>query len=302
MDQTDSIRHPTHPAQGPGHLASVTLLLVGAGLWGVFWYPLRWLESVGLPGLWAVAVIYTGATLVGLFLARHLLREAGRWPVRLLGIALTSGLSGTAFSLGMIEGHVVRVLLLFYLSPLWSVVMARLFLDEQLNAAAVAALALALAGAVVMLLPGAETTPLGRADALGLLAGMAFATTNIQVRHAQAIPLRLKSLAAWAGAPFLAAGAAWASGRGVPVEAAPWLVALAVGALMMTTMTVTVQVGVTWLPVQQSSVILLFELVAGAISSALVAGEVIGVREGLGGLLIVAGGLLSARPPPKEGA
>jgi drug/metabolite transporter (DMT)-like permease len=67
-------------------------------------------------------------------------------------------------------------------------------------------------------------------------------------------------------------------------------------------MTVTVQVGVTWLPVQQSSVILLFELVAGAISSALIAGEVIGVREGLGGLLIVAGGLLSARPPSTEDA
>ncbi|MFW5909383.1 MAG: DMT family transporter [Thiohalospira sp.] len=301
MDQTDSIRQPGDPPQGPGHLASVTLLLVGAGLWGVFWYPLRWLDAMGLPGLWAVAAIYVGASAVGLIAARHHLRDAGRWPVRLLGIALTSGLSGTAFSLGMIEGHVVRVLLLFYLSPVWSVAMARLFLGERLNAAAVTALVLALAGAVVMLLPGAEGAPLGRADALGLLAGMAFATTNIQVRHAQAIPLRVKSLAAWSGAPFLAAGAAWASGQGVPSGAEPWLVALAVGALMMTTMTVTVQVGVTWLPVQQSSVILLFELVAGAVSSALVAGEVIGVREVVGGLLIVAGGLLSARPPPQEG-
>ncbi|MGM0412072.1 MAG: DMT family transporter [Pseudomonadota bacterium] len=301
MDQTDSIRQPGDPPQGPGHLASVTLLLVGAGLWGVFWYPLRWLDAAGLPGLWAVAAIYVGATVVGLVAARHHLRDFRRWPGRLTAIALTSGLSGTAFSLGMIEGHVVRVLLLFYLSPVWSVAMAHLLLGERLNATAGVALALALAGAVVMLLPGAESTPLGRADALGLLAGMAFATTNIQVRHAQAIPLRVKSLAAWAGAPFLAGGAAWAGGQGVPVEAGPWLVALAVGALMMTTMTVTVQVGVTWLPVQQSSVILLFELVAGAVSSALVAGEVIGVREALGGLLIVAGGLLSARPPPGEG-
>lgn len=161
MDRTDSIRHPTHPAQGPGHLSSVALLLVGAGLWGVFWYPLRWLETAGLPGLWAVAAIYTGATAMGLVAARHHLRDFRRWPGRLTAIALTSGLSGTAFSLGMIEGHVVRVLLLFYLSPVWSVAMAHLLLGERLNTTAVVALALALAGAVSCCCRGRKARPWG---------------------------------------------------------------------------------------------------------------------------------------------
>ena len=38
---------------GLGHRGTVGLTLVASLLWGVWWIPIRWLESGGLPGVWA---------------------------------------------------------------------------------------------------------------------------------------------------------------------------------------------------------------------------------------------------------
>ncbi len=50
-------------------------------------------------------------------------------------------------------GDVVRVVLLFYLMPLWSVLLARLLLDERLTRLALLRLVLAVAGAGAVLWP-----------------------------------------------------------------------------------------------------------------------------------------------------
>ena len=60
-------------------------------------------------------------------------------------------------------------------------------------------------------------------------------------------------------------------------------------------MTFTVQYGVTKLPVYRSAVILLFELVAGAVSSQLLTDEVMELNEWIGGGFIVLAAYLSAR-------
>ena len=55
-------------------------------------------------------------------------------------------------------GDVVRVVLLFYLMPLWAVLLARVLLDEQLTRAAALRVAMALVGAAMVLWP-AEPRP-----------------------------------------------------------------------------------------------------------------------------------------------
>jgi drug/metabolite transporter (DMT)-like permease len=56
-----------------------------------------------------------------------------------------------------------------------------------------------------------------------------------------------------------------------------------------------VQYGVTHLPVHQSAVIALIELVAGAVSQQLLTDELVTSREWLGGVLIAIGAYLSGR-------
>ena len=57
-------------------------------------------------------------------------------------------------------------------------------------------------------------------------------------------------------------------------------------------MTWTAQYGVTHLPIRVSSIIFLLEIIAGAISSALLTNEHVSLNEILGGMLIIAAGLV----------
>lgn len=284
-------------ADGANQAIVIPVMLAGSTLWGLYWLPLRWLEQVGLEGLWALTFIYIGATAtLGLVARRQWAALAGaRW--RLLGIGLSAAVSGIAFGLGMLEGQVARVLILFYLSPVWAVLLGRMLLGERLLAVTVPALVLALLGAGLMLLSdlrGLDRGLLGAfspADLLGLVAGFAFALTNVQLRAARGLPGALRNLASVALVPPLAAVAA--AGVGTSFDAPWWalLAALGVGVVWMSSMISATQYGISRMPLQRSSVLLLFELVVGAVSAAWLAGEVLGTTELAGGACIVLAGL-----------
>ncbi len=272
-------------------------MLAGSTLWGLFWLPLRWLEQAGVGGLWTLTFLYIGATGTLSVLARrhwHLLPAA---PWRLLGIGLSAAVSGITFGLGMIEGEVARVLILFYLSPVWAVLLGRVLLAELILPVTVPALVLALAGAGLMLLSDAPEAVEGLvpafspADLLGLVAGLAFALTNVQLRAGRGLPGALRNLATCALVPPLAGAAALV--LGTPL-AAPWWAApaaIGIGVAWLSAMISATQLGISRLPLQRSSVLLLLELIVGGVSAALLAGEALSLAELAGGACIVLAGL-----------
>ncbi len=278
-------------------------LLLSATLWGVFWYPLRLLEQEGLAGLWSSLVIYGAALVVGLpvlWRSRHALHQ----PRLLVLLALASGWTNIAFILAVLEGNVVRVMLLFFLSPLWTVLLGRFILGERLNTAARLTLLLALSGSLIMLWDPALGVPWPRqaADWLAISAGFAFALSNVLVRRMQQVPVRLKAVAAWWGVVGLALVMIVTGAQPVPAVALPvWAAAALLGALGIVLMTVAVVYGVTHMPAHRSAVILLFELVAGAVSSQLLTPEVVQPNEWLGGLLILTAGWFAARASLGDG-
>lgn len=274
-------------------------LLLGATLWGVIWYPLRLLEQAGLAGLWTTLILYLAALAVVPALSwGRSLDWSGARRGSLLALALASGWCNVAFILAVLDGAVVRVLLLFYLSPVWAVLLGRVILGERLTVIALATLALALSGAAIMLWDPAlgAPWPRDRADWLAASSGFAFALGNVLVRRLQDVPLLAKTAIAWTG--VVAVSALGLVLLGVPLPqagAAPLLGAAALGALGITVMTLAVLYGVTHLPVQRSAVILLFEIVAGALSAYWLAGEVLGAAEWVGGALIVTASWLATR-------
>ncbi len=288
-----------HALQG---LLPVGALLLSATMWGVLWYPLRLLETAGLAGLWSSLVIYGAALLAGLpvlWRFRRGLRAQGVPQRRLLVLlALASGWTNIAFILAVLEGNVVRVMLLFFLSPLWTVLLARLLLAERLNRAARLTVLLALSGSLTMLWEPGLGLPWPRdgADWLALSSGFAFALSNVLVRRLQAVPVPLKAVVAWWGVVGLAFLLILAGGVPVPAVAFPvWGAAALIGMLGIVVMTLAVVYGVTHMPAHRSAVILLFELVAGAASAQWLTDEVVQPREWLGGALIVAAAWFSAR-------
>lgn len=283
---------PSHP------WLAVNALLLAATMWGLLWYPMRLLEQAGLPGLWATLVAYAVASAAGVLFGFRYLGEFVRYPLWLLGLAAAAGWCNVAFILAIIDGTVVRVVLLFYLSPLWTVLLGRLFLGEHIDRAAVLVLTVAMAGAALMLWDPAMGAPWPQdgTDWMAISSGFAFAINNVIVRGSGHIALAAKTNAAWLGGAVLAGVWIVVFGAAVPDPGPqPWWGAVAVGLFGIVVMTVTVQYGVTHMPVRRSAIILLFELVVAAISAQLLAQEALLAREWLGGALIVAAAVIAAR-------
>ncbi len=272
-------------------------LLLTATLWGLVWYPLRLLEAQGLSGLWLSLASYGAVLVLGLV---WLWRGRSDWQHNsvVLGLMLlATGWTNVAFVLAILDGTVVRVLLLFYLSPLWALVLGWVLLGEHPGSSGLLVFVVAIAGAVIMLWDPALGMPWPRdeADWLAVSAGFTFSFANVMVRKTQHVSIYTKSSVSWLGVVLVAA--VWILVVQEPLPSVPlsvWMGAALLGWLGFVVMTVTVIYGVSHMPVHRSAVILLFELVAGAVSSLLLTDEQVQAQEWLGGALILAAAYLAA--------
>jgi drug/metabolite transporter (DMT)-like permease len=284
----------------------VASLLVGASLWGVVWYPYRLLGAAGLDGAWASAITYGVALAVGSAAFLGHWRDVARAPWACLAMGLAIGWSNLAYVIGVLEGEVMRVLLLFYLAPLWTVPLARLLLGERLDARGAAVMAIAVAGAAVMLWHPEHGAPwpASRAEWLGVAAGFFFALGNVLVRSLPQLRDTTKSLAIWAGVTAASIlYLPWAptpAGTAARVAAATWAIWLPVG-LVLVGMSLALQYGLSRVPANRAIVILLFELVVAAFASWHLAGEILRPQDWIGGALIVAASLVSGWGDGKRG-
>ena len=280
-------------------------LLFAASFWGSIWYPLRQLEAAGLGGLWAICIVYGTATLAAALLAWPRWAELRTHPWLLALLALAGGWMNTAFVLAMLEGNVVRVLLLFYLSPLWSTLLGWWWLGERPSRGGWLTLALATLGAVAMLwdprlgLPW----PQGRADWLALSAGLTFSLSNVLLRRLQHLSESLRLFVGVGGVLLVIGVWLGVAGPDLPaVGAAVWGGAILLGGLGVFLAGFVTVYGVSHMPVHRSAIIMLFELVAGVVSSQWLTDEVVTGVEWLGGGLIVLGAYFAARGSARDAA
>lgn len=281
----------------PPMLLPVLVLLCAATFWGGVWYPLRLLDEAGLGGLWTTWVIFATAAVPGIVLAWSRRDELWEQPGLLLLIAVTNGWLNTAFVLAMLDGEVMRVLLLFYLSPLWSTLLGWWWLKERPSRWGWWTLLLAMAGALLMLWNPSLGFPWPQdaADWLALSSGLGFSLSNVLVRRMHHLSVPLRSAVIWWG--VVAVSGVWLLLSGSPwpqVSGSTWLGAMALGLFGIFLSVLAVVYGVSKMPVHRSAIILLFELVAGGVSSLLLTNEQLLPIEWAGGGLIVIAAWLSA--------
>ena len=279
------------------HILPVLSLLLTASLWGLVWYPLRLLEGQGLSGLWVTLSSYGAELVLGLV---WLWRSRSDWqykPLVLGMMTLAVGWCNVAFVLAVLDGTVVRVLLLFYLSPLWALLLGWVLLEEHPGASGLLVFVLALAGAITMLWDPdlGVPWPRDRADWLAVSSGFAFSFANVMVRKSPRVSMQTKSAASWLGVVLVAGIWILIVQEPFPlVQVSTWFAAALLGWLGFVVMTVTVIYGVSHMPVHRSAVILLFELVVGAVSSLILTDERVLLQEWLGGALILTAAYLAA--------
>ena len=275
-------------------------VLSGALVWGLIWYPYRVLQDAGVSGPLATLITYLLAMLCGAFvLSRiwHELSGAGWWAV---GLVFSAGWSNFGYVLAVLEGEVMRVLLLFYLAPLWTILFSYWLLGERLNRYGYLVIALSFGGAVVMLWRPQLGLPLPQnpSEWIGLSAGMSFALSNVVSRRSAHLSVTAKSTSVLFGTALLTAPLLlWQGGlpdQLLAIEAQSWLILALLGMVLCAT-SFAVQYGLSRLAANRVIILFLFELVFAAIASYFLAGEAMGLRDWLGATLIVSASLLSGR-------
>ena len=273
-------------------------LLFGAVCWGVIWYPYRIMQDAGISGV--VASFYTYVIAVGIFalVLFKQWRAAIHQPKIIIWLAIVAGWTNLSYVLAIIEGEVMRVMLLFYLSPLWTLVLAHFWLKERTNKRGVAVIILSLIGAFIMLWQeGALPLPNNNAEWLALSAGMGFSLTNVITRYASNLTLPAKSMAVWIGVLLMSLLFIAFEDASFPnPQDLSWLQGLLIllVALLLMAATLLVQYGITHIPVTKASVLFMFELVVAAIAAYFLTDETMSLREWLGGALIVVAALFAA--------
>ena len=290
------------------HVWAIPSLLFGATMWGLIWYPYRLLQDVGAGGVATAFLTYLIPLLLTLaFTWRHLLTARAHlgW---LAVLALAAGWTNLAYVLAVIEGEVMRVVLLFYLAPVWTVFIARWMLGEKLTLWGWAIMLFSFTGAVVMLWPkdGGLPLPANRAEWTALSAGVSFALANVVTRKVDEADHWAKALAVWIGVCVVAGLAAAFVSQPfafvTTINTHTVLILLSVG-LCIGAMTLAVQYGLSHTLANRAIVILLFELVAAALSSWWWVNETLNLQEWIGAAMIITGSLFSGhleKPPARE--
>ena len=283
------------PGRGAPWLAAGALA-VNAFVWGVSWWPFRQLQAAGLHPLWATVLVYGLAVAVITAVRPRAWAQLFTTPV-LWVLVLASGATNATFNWAMTIGDVVRVVLLFYLMPLWAVLLARPLLGERITRAALLRVALALAGAATVLWPaeGGWPWPRSLAEWLGIAGGFSFALNNVMLRREAQRSEEARALAMFLGGVAVSALIALASGAAPPAAAhAGWLVGgLALG-LAFLAGNLSLQYGAARLPANVTAVVMITEVLFATASSVLLGAAAPDAQQLAGGALIVTATLLAA--------
>ncbi len=302
---------------------AVLALALNALVWGLSWWPLHQLHAHGLHPLWATAAVFALATLVLCFISPQGWRHFKQHP-QLWWLMVASGLTNIGFNWAVTTGDVVRVVLLFYLMPTWSLLLAWWMLGDRPTRGALMRLSLALVGVLLVLKTAESPWPLPQdlSDVLALLAGFTFALTNIWLLRLQHTPESSRMLAMFGGGALMATVcAALATLTGVipAVFAAPpnglevlgisrWLsdanVLQAIGiwtpyvvglSAAFLVSNFTLQYGAARLSAHTTAMVMMSEVVFASVSSVALGASVLTWRVGLGGGMIVLAALLASQ-------
>ena len=274
-------------------------LLFNAMVWGVSWWPFRELQQHGLHPLLATALVYLLSMGLLLIARPQAWRSFAHQPLLWL-LAGAAGLTNVGFNWAVTVGDVVRVVLLFYLMPAWTVLLAWPMLGERPTPAALLRLALAMAGVVIVLKTGDAAWPVPQSlpDMLALAGGFSFALTNILLRKLHDVEAAARVLAMFGGGASMA-GAAGVFGIAAGFVALPpeaqgaWLVGLALS-LGFLGSNVALQYGAARLSAHTTALIMLSEVLFASLSSVALGAATLAGRTLMGGGLILAAAAWSA--------
>lgn len=283
-----------------GTLLPSIAIIVSAAFWGSMWMPMHALDGAGLSGAWSAWLVYGLPALIFLPFA---LRKgggglrAGGWPLFWLG--LSTGICNYLYAASVVYGDVARIVLLFYVNPVWSVLLERFILGARISRGRGAALALGLAGMWILNYDG-NGVPLPRSTAEwgGLVAGFCWAGGLVAMRVTPNVGMVDKAFAQYVAA-FLCGGVILVLGifpAGQNWQLVDWGRSLMWIGLIAVVWVLPGLLLSFWaaarLSPTRASMLFMAEVVVGVVTAAIWTDYPFGWREALGGVIILSAGLV----------
>lgn len=279
----------------------VAVAFTSALLWGVWWVPVRLLEDVGVDGAW------TGVFMIGLALPMLLIlglfRPTSRRPMT-ARLALSGALIGGAMALytvAITETTVLRAVLIFYLSPVWAILIETIWLGRRFRLGNALAFTLAVVGILTIFRFDTSTAGWNIGDTFALFSGLSWAAGSALVFTGADVDARRLSLWGCIGAVGISAAVILVFNHPVPaftIDAAN--LGLATGSMYIAPVLIATLWSAQRLTPTTLAFLLTGEIISGVATSALFLSEPFGWPEVIGSVLIVSAALVEVAMPKSD--
>ena len=290
----------------PHHYKISIALAIAAGAWGIYWLPQRILEDGGLTGGWGTIsqMVIGFLLLLPIAIWRAVKGKNTGFELPLTGLLLGGGF--VCYALSFLLTDVVRALILFYMSPIWTTIFETLFLKKRHGWERVFTLSLAIGGLWIVFSKNTIfPLPQNAGDFIALAGGAIFAGGMIRlevIKTDGVFPIIFSFF--FYGALFnIVAGFFLADYLGqLPLFKA--FISMSIFIVILSVFYfIPSGIIILWAPTQLGaglcSILFLNEILVGVISSSILTDEPFGWREIIGSSMIIIGGILAVVIPSK---
>ena len=271
-------------------------VIVSCFFWGSYWIPLRYIDSDSNGSLWP---IFFSFLLLSLLLLKPLVKTFyvifyERNYFFFLG-CLFAATGITFYSESLLRGEIAKVVVLFYLCPIWGTIFAKIFLGNKLTLKRLLSIILGIIGLEIMV--GIEKGiifPTSVVEWIALSAGLSWALGMTLFHLAKSTSGFEKTALTALIIPFVFLALCLVP-DGRTLEMPNQLISVNVIYLWMILFAVVwllPSILLTYFSVEvldpgRINILLAFEVAVGFISASLLTNEIIGLRECLGALFVV---------------
>jgi len=274
--------------------------IFAGAVFGLYWIPIRALEQAGFPGLWATFVFNLLPLVV---LLPFLVWRRQHFSVRRVHFhinGLLIGISLVLYASSFLYTDVVRAVVLFYLTPIWGFILARIFIGDVITRIRWCAVVLGMAGLLVII--GTENGfpwPSRSGDWMALASGVVWAIASLRLlmdKKSDSLNYCISFFLWCSIASGIFASLATSNGHLVAAdwsslrEVAIWF--LPVAAILLIPGALAVVYSASRLNPGVAGILFMAEICVATIASALLTEETIGLREIFGVALVIMAGVV----------
>mgnify|MGYP001366706937 CR=1 FL=1 len=272
-------------------------VVIACLFWGTYWIPLRYIDNNNNSSVWPIAISFLLMTLLLIRSFKKALYEvvAKKNYFFLIGCffaALGIGL----YSESLLRGEIAKVVVLFYLAPIWGTIFAKILLKQSFGINRIFAIILGIIGLEIIV--GIEKgilIPSSIVEWIAIFAGLSWAlgTTFFHLSKTTTTSAEKTSLTGFIISILFVLFCFIPEGRSLEFPIALfnldiiyfWIVSFTIFWLLTSIILTFLSVEV--LDPGRINILLAFEVVIGFVSASLLTNELIGLRELLGAIFVV---------------